>query len=100
MQPRVLTTLWFLIPLSAAPVTPADDGQPILARMDKAAKEFRTMTARGTYVTHTDVLNENSTETGTLVMKKVQAGEVQGLIDFLAPNKRTVAFENRRLRIF
>ena len=100
MQPRVLTTLLFLITLSAAPVTPSDDLQPILARMDKAASDFRTMTARGTYVTHTDVLNENSTETGTLVMKKVQVGEVQGLIDFLSQDKRTVAFENRKLRIY
>ena len=68
--------------------------------MDKAAGEFKTMTANVTNVTHTEVINEDSPETGTVVMKKVQAGEVQGLIDFLAPDKRTIAFEKRKLRIY
>jgi outer membrane lipoprotein-sorting protein len=97
MRSRAFTILLFLITLTAAPVVPKD---AILARMDKAASEFKNMTARGTYVTHTDVINENSTETGTVVMKKVGIGEVQGLIDFVAPDKRTVAYENRRLRIY
>jgi outer membrane lipoprotein-sorting protein len=101
MRLRLSTTL-LLIPVWATPVTPATpkDVEPILARMDKAAGKFRTMAAHVTNVTHTDVLNENSTETGSVVMKKVQAGEVQGLIEFLAPDKRTIAFEKRRLRIY
>ena len=82
MRSRAFTILLFLIALPAAPVTPSDAVQSVLARMDKAASEFKSMTARGTYVTHTDVINENSTETGTVVMKKVQPGEVQGLIEF------------------
>ena len=45
--------------------------------MDKAASEFKTMTAQVTYVTHTDVLNEDNTETGTAIMQKVQPGEVR-----------------------
>lgn len=97
MRSRVLTTLLFLINLSAAPDSPKDT---VLARMDKAAGEFKSMTALVTNVVHTDVINENSTETGTVVMKKVGPGQVQGLIDFRAPDKRTVSFENRKLRIY
>ena len=100
MRSRAFTVLLFLITLPAAPVTPKDALEPILARMDKAANEFKTMTARVTNITHTDVINENSTETGTVVMQKVRPGEVQGLIDFISPDKRTIAFENRRLRIY
>jgi outer membrane lipoprotein-sorting protein len=94
MRSRAFTTLLFLINLSAATDGPKD---AILARMDKAAREFKNMTARGTYVTHTDVINEDSTEKGTAVMKKVAAGRVQGLIDF--PD-RTVSYENRTVRIY
>src|ERR1700730_5993698 len=100
MRSRAFTVLLFLSTLPAAPVTPKDALEPILARMDKAANEFKTMTARVTNITHTDVINENSTETGTVVMQKVQPGELQGLIDFTSNDKRTIAFENRKLRIY
>jgi len=72
-----------------------DSLQQVLARIDKAAKDFKSMTAQVTYVTHTEVLNENDTETGTITMKKVHAGEVQGLVDFTAPDRKTIAFEKR-----
>jgi outer membrane lipoprotein-sorting protein len=68
--------------------------------MDKAAGEFKNMTARITSMVHTDVLNDNTSETGTAVMKKVAVGQVQGLINFPAPDQRTYSFENRRLRIY
>jgi outer membrane lipoprotein-sorting protein len=104
MRSRALTTLLFLVSAFAAPVTPPvtpkEALQAIQARMDKAASEFKTMTANVTNLTHTDVINENSIESGTVTMKKVAAGEVQGLINFVNPDKRTVAFEKRRLRIY
>jgi outer membrane lipoprotein-sorting protein len=102
MRYRVLTTLLCLIALPAAPVTPADGWASIQARMDKAASGFKSMTARVTSLVHTDVLNEDNTETGTVVMKKVGPSEVRGLIDFQKPvqDKRTIVFENRKLRIY
>jgi outer membrane lipoprotein-sorting protein len=75
-----------------------DNLQQVLARMDKAAKEFKAMTAQVTYITHTEVLNENDTENGMVTMKKVQAGEVQGLVDFTAPDRKTITFEKRRVQ--
>ena len=97
---RVLSTLLCLITLSAAPVTPPDGWASIQARMDKAASEFKSMTAQGTYVTHTDVINEDSTESGKVVMKKAASGEVQGLIEFMGPDRRSIYIENRRVRIY
>jgi outer membrane lipoprotein-sorting protein len=85
----------------AAPATLAaanDNVQQILARMDKAASEFKSMTAQVTYVTHTDVLNDNTTETGSVTMKKVQPGEVQAKVEFTAPDRKTVTIEKRRVQ--
>jgi len=81
----------------------ADSPQPlqqIIARMDKAAAGFKAMKAHVTYVTHTDVLNEDNTETGTVIMKKIRVGEVQGLVDFVTPDKKTTTFEKRRVQIY
>jgi outer membrane lipoprotein-sorting protein len=85
--------------LLAGPAAMAgDDLQQVLARMDKAANDFKSMTAHVTYVTHTDVLNDNSTETGSVTMRKVQPGEVQGLVEFTEPDHKTITFEKRRIQ--
>jgi outer membrane lipoprotein-sorting protein len=81
-------------PLAAAP----DNVQQILARMDKAANDFKSMTAQVDWITHTDVLGENDKETGSVTMKKVQPGEVQGLVDFTSPDRKTITFEKRRFQ--
>src|SRR6202789_4158371 len=85
----------------AVPSTLAAAGdavQQILARMDKAANEFKTMTAQVTHVDHTDVLNDNTTESGTVTMKKVQPGEVQERVDFTVPDRKTITFEKRHVQ--
>jgi outer membrane lipoprotein-sorting protein len=80
-----------------------DNPQQVLARMDKAASDFKSMTAQFVNVTHTDILNEDSPpETGTVTMKKVQPGEVQGKLDFTSPDLKTVTkivtIEKRRVQ--
>jgi outer membrane lipoprotein-sorting protein len=88
----------FVVCLLLAPsAVQAANLQQVLAHMDKAAADFKSMTAKVTYVTHTDVLNENDTETGTVTMK-VQGGEVQGRVDFTAPDLKFVTFEKRKLQ--
>lgn len=94
---RGLVVCLMLAGLASASAS-ADPLQQVLTRMDKAANEFKSMTAHVTYVTHTDVLNEDDTETGTMTMKKVQAGEVQGLVDFTSPDRKTITFEKRRIQ--
>ncbi len=84
----------------AAPSSGKDDLHELLARMDKAAATFKAMTAQVTYVTHTDVLNEDNTETGTAVMEKVQPGEVHAVVDFTSPDPHKLHIERRRLEIY
>jgi outer membrane lipoprotein-sorting protein len=83
---------------SAALAAANDSVQQVLARMDKASSEFKAMTAHVAYLTHTDVLNDNSVESGTVTMRKVQPGEVQGLVDFTEPDHKTITFEKRRIQ--
>jgi outer membrane lipoprotein-sorting protein len=97
MQSRALTILLFLITL---PAWPDDRKDAILARMDKAASGFKNMTARATYVTHTNVINDDSTETGTVIMQKLAPGEVRGLINFLGQDQRDVSIANRKVRVY
>jgi outer membrane lipoprotein-sorting protein len=90
-----------LILAGPAAIAAGDDSlQQVLTRMDKAANDFKSMTAQVTYVTHTEVLNENDTETGIVTMKKVHSGEVQGLVDFTAPDRKTITFEKRKVQVF
>ena len=89
MQTRLRGFVVCLVLAGPAVLAAANDTvQQVLARMDKAANDFKSMTAHVTYVTHTDVLNDDSTESGTVTMKKVQPGEVQGRVDFTAPDVR------------
>lgn len=95
MPSGAFTVSLFALTLAASPVNPE-----VLQRLDSAAGRFQAMTAKVTYLTHTDVIDENSTETGDVVMKKVAPGEVQGLINFTAPNQRSVTFEKRSVQIY
>ena len=100
MRLHVFTALLLPVTLLCLFATPNNPLDAVRARMDKAATEFKTMTADVTYLTHTDVINDNTTETGTVAMQKVQPGEVRSLIHFLAPDERTVSFQKRLLQIY
>ena len=90
-------TLACLICPAAVPAA-NDNLQQVLARMDKAAAAFQSMTAHVTQMTHVDVLNDDTTEIGTVKMKKVQPDEVQGRVDFTSPDVKTVTVEKRRVQ--
>jgi outer membrane lipoprotein carrier protein len=100
MQTRLRGFVVGLIAAAAWPLARAasDTPQQVLARMDKAASDFKSMTAQVTYTTHTDVLNDDSAESGNVIMRKVQPGEVQGKVEFTAPDRKTVTIEKRRVQ--
>jgi outer membrane lipoprotein-sorting protein len=99
MQTRLRGFIVCLILAGPAAIAAAgDDLSQVLARMDKAANDFRSMTAHVTQVTHVDVLNDDTTAIGDATMKKVQPDEVQGRVDFTSPDVKTITFEKRRLQ--
>ena len=99
MQTRLRGFVVCLILAGPATLAAASDTvQQVLARMDKAANDFKAMTAQVTHVDHTDVLNDDTTESGAVTMKKVQPGEVQGRVDFTVPDQKTITFEKRKIQ--
>ncbi len=72
----------------------------ILDRMDRAAAQFRGMTAAVKHTSHTDVIHEDSVATGHVKMRKVHAGSVEGLIDFTTPDPKTYLFAKRTAKIY
>jgi outer membrane lipoprotein-sorting protein len=91
--------LWLAV-LAAAPPAAKDAWSEVQARMDHSAATFQAMSAKVRYLTHTDVLDENSEESGTLTMRKAGAHEAEGLIDFTGPNPRVVVFAKRQAQIY
>lgn len=98
MSMRLCVIAVTVFTLSAAGAPPVS--RELLQRFDGGAARFQSMSARVTYVTHTEVINEDNSESGEVVMKKLAAGEVQGLINFTAPNKRSVTFEKRKVQVY
>jgi outer membrane lipoprotein-sorting protein len=99
MRLRGFVVCLFLAGATATLAIANDNLQQVLARMDKAASDFKAMTAQITHVTHTEVLNDDSTpETGAATMKKVQPGEVQGKLEFTSPDPKIITIEKRRVQ--
>jgi outer membrane lipoprotein-sorting protein len=75
---------------------------PVLARIDKGAEKFQAMSAKVALVTHTDVINENTSESGTILIKKIGKSQVQALIDFQEPPgaRRTLSLAGKTAQIY
>jgi outer membrane lipoprotein-sorting protein len=72
----------------------------IRGRMDQAAAKFLQMSADVKRITHTAVLNEDSVESGSVRMRRLPSGEIQGLVELTAPDHKLYSFEKRKLRIY
>lgn len=77
----------------------AESLQQVLARMDKSADSFHSMTANLTQLNHTEVINENETLNATVRMMKTKDG-IAGRLDFAEPNRKIVSIRNRQLQVF
>lgn len=78
----------------------ADDLGAVFARMDQAAPKFKGMRAKMERVSHTAVLNEDSTDTGTIVVKLPKPRDYRMLMNFLQPDKKVVVVAGTKAEIF
>lgn len=83
----------------AATLAPAEPMADILARMDQAAGEFRSLSAQMKRVQFTAVLDESSEMDGVLRLRRAKGG-TQGVIEFQQPEQRTVLIEGKTVRIY
>lgn len=84
-----------------ATLASAQSVDAVLSRMDRAAPNFRAMTADVQMKTFTAILSDTTTENGTLKMQRLKTGEVRAIIDFSAQtDARVIAFLGTIVRIY
>ena len=86
--------------LAASSFALAESAQTALARMDAAAAKFHSMSADVKMTTHTAILNDDTTEEGTVKMQRGK-DETEALIDFTgSKDRRTIAFLDKTIQIY
>ena len=83
----------------AATLVRAEPLADILARMDQAAGEFRSLSAQMKRVQFTAVLSESSEMDGELRLRRAKGG-TEGVIEFQQPEKRTVVIKGKSVQIY
>src|SRR5262245_56983358 len=78
----------------------ADDLAAVFARMDQAAPKFKGLRADMKRVSHTAVINEDSTETGMIVVKVPKPHEYKMLITFQHPDKKLVGIAGTKAEMY
>ena len=87
-----------VIALFAAGLVSADTLPQILSRMDAAAQNFQSMTADMKQLTHTEIIDENDVQIGTVRLKKVR-NSVIGYVNFTQPPK-VIAFQDKKVEVY
>jgi outer membrane lipoprotein-sorting protein len=77
----------------------ADSLDDVLARMDQAAKDFKSFTAKLKRTDYTAVINDYEEMTGTIAMRRVTNGN-EVLFHFSEPNLRSMYFGGHTLKIY
>jgi outer membrane lipoprotein-sorting protein len=90
--------LVFLSPLLAvaAATTSLDN---VLARMDRASASFRALLAEVTWTQHTAVINDDTVDTGTMLLKRTKR-DIRMLVNLTTPNAKTVTLRGHKLEIY
>jgi outer membrane lipoprotein-sorting protein len=93
---RLSATVLFLTSAAFA----ADDLAAVFARMDKAAPEFKGMRADIIKVAHTAVINEDTTDKGTIVVKVPKPHEFHMLVDLQEPDKKAIEVNGTMVELY
>jgi len=80
-------------------LAPAEPLADVLARMDRAAAEFHSLSAAMKRVQFTAVLSESSEMDGTVRLRRTKAG-TQGIVEFRQPEQRTVFINGKQVQIY
>lgn len=89
-----------LLAISATQAFSAVTADNVLKQMDEAAPKFNGMSANLSRLTYTKVIDDKSTETGTILVRKTGARDIQMMINITEPDAKLVAFRGRKAEIF
>src|SRR3954452_11928008 len=73
--------------------------EDVLAKMTASAPQFTSMSAGVQRVSYTKVLDEKTTETGTIKIRKV-GKDLQVLMEVTQPDTKVIAFRGRKAEIY
>jgi outer membrane lipoprotein-sorting protein len=79
---------------------PAADLGAVLDRIDKAGTAFRGMSAHLRRLSHTAVINEDTVDSGTVLLKRPKPRDMRMLVDFTQPDPKTVAFQGHTVEFY
>src|SRR5581483_1533479 len=84
-----------LLPLLCGSL-PAQTLASTLAKIDQAAAGFRGLSADVKKISHTAVINEDTVDIGTILVKRPKPNDVQMLIDIRQPDPKKAAIDGRK----
>lgn len=97
MPVRTLLGLCFALSLPAAH---GETLQAIFARMDQAASSFKGVSAKIRRVSHTAVINEDTTDSGVMFLKRTKPKDIRMLVDLVQPDQKSVMLQGRKLDMY
>jgi outer membrane lipoprotein-sorting protein len=101
MHLRTISVLWlFAAVLPADTPKPPAGLEPVFARIDSAAAGFKTFSANIRRLTHTDVINDDTIDSGTIKVKRTKARDTRMLIDLTAPDPKSAAIQGKKAQIY
>ena len=86
--------------LSAATTSGAQSTAEIFSRLDRSAPSFAGATATIRVTTHTAVINEDETQTGTIAVKRFGPNELHFLISFTGENAQAITLKGKKVEIY
>lgn len=86
---------------ASAGAPPADTPlDVVLARLDQVSIAFKGLTADIRKVAHTDVVNADDVDSGTIMVKRVKARDTWVRIDFTNPRRQNVSIGGGKALVF
>jgi len=71
-----------------------------LARIDRASAGFKSVTADIRRLTHTDVINDDTIDSGSIKLKRSKPHDMRMLIDLTQPDPKSVAVQAKKAEIY
>jgi outer membrane lipoprotein-sorting protein len=84
----------------ASGVWAADDLAAVFAKMDQNAPKFKGMRADVKRISHVAIMNDDSTDSGTVVVRVPKPHDYHMLIDFQQPDKKAVEVSGTMVRMY
>jgi outer membrane lipoprotein-sorting protein len=74
--------------------------QAVFARMDRASAGFKSFTAKVRHLTHTDAINQDDIDSGSIKLKRSKPGDMKMLIELTEPDPKTVTVQGKKAEIY